>query len=102
MRSTCTASDVRRNEPCPHIFDDTQSTQPHPLSASLPTPMKPSVQLSALLFCLIGMEATAIADVDLHHIVRLQGHGARTVILEAGLGDTMDVWKDIQPRIAAG
>ena len=64
--------------------------------------MKLSVQLSALLFCLTGMEATAIPDVDLHHIVRLQGHGALTVILESGLGDTMDVWKDIQPRIAAG
>jgi len=48
------------------------------------------------------MEATAIPDVDLHHIVRLEGHGLRTVILEAGLGDTMDAWKDIQPRIAAG
>jgi pimeloyl-ACP methyl ester carboxylesterase len=48
------------------------------------------------------MEATAIPDVDLHHVVRLEGHGTSTVILEAGLGDTMDVWKDIQPRIAAG
>jgi pimeloyl-ACP methyl ester carboxylesterase len=36
----------------------------------------------------------------LHHTVRLEGHGASTVILEAGLGDTLDVWKDIQPRIA--
>jgi pimeloyl-ACP methyl ester carboxylesterase len=64
--------------------------------------MKRSVQLSALLFCLTSMEAMAIPDVDLHHVVRLQGHGTRTVILEAGLGDTMDVWKDLQPRIAAG
>ncbi|MGH8322391.1 MAG: alpha/beta fold hydrolase [Steroidobacteraceae bacterium] len=39
---------------------------------------------------------------DLHHVVRLEGNGPRTVILEAGLGDTMDVWKDVQPRIAAG
>jgi pimeloyl-ACP methyl ester carboxylesterase len=101
MRSTCTVSGARRNEPCPHIFDDTQSTQTHLLTGP-PTPMKLSVQLSALLFCLTGMEATAIPDVDLHHIVRLQGHGALTVILESGLGDTMDVWKDIQPRIAAG
>jgi pimeloyl-ACP methyl ester carboxylesterase len=29
------------------------------------------------------------------------GTGARTVILEAGLGDTLAVWKDIQPQIAA-
>jgi pimeloyl-ACP methyl ester carboxylesterase len=61
-----------------------------------------SVRLPALLFCLASMEVTAIPDVDLHHVVRLEGHGPRTVILEAGLGDTMDVWKDIQPRIAAG
>jgi pimeloyl-ACP methyl ester carboxylesterase len=64
--------------------------------------MNLSVRLPALLFCLASMEATAIPDVDLHHIVRLEGHGPRTVILEAGLGDTLDVWKDIQPRIAAG
>jgi pimeloyl-ACP methyl ester carboxylesterase len=64
--------------------------------------MKLSVRLPALLLCLSGMEATAMADVDSHHVVRLEGHGPRTVILEAGLGDTLDVWKDIQPRIAAG
>lgn len=51
---------------------------------------------------LMSMNAAALPDVDLHHVVRLEGHGPRTVILEAGLGDTMDIWKDIQPRIAAG
>jgi pimeloyl-ACP methyl ester carboxylesterase len=35
-----------------------------------------------------------------HHQIHIEGKGARTVILEAGLGDTLDVWKDIQPRIA--
>jgi pimeloyl-ACP methyl ester carboxylesterase len=64
--------------------------------------MKRFVRLPALLLCLTSMEVSAIPDVDLHHIVRLQGHGSSTVILESGLGDTMDVWKDIQPRIAAG
>jgi pimeloyl-ACP methyl ester carboxylesterase len=69
--------------------------------------MKPPLRLIALLFCSMSMEATAVPDteprpVDLHHLVRLEGHGLRTVILEAGLGDTMDIWKDIQPRIAAG
>ncbi|HVW70294.1 MAG TPA: alpha/beta fold hydrolase [Steroidobacteraceae bacterium] len=48
------------------------------------------------------MNAAALPDVDLHHVVRLEGHGPRTVILESGLGDTMDIWKDVQPRIAAG
>jgi pimeloyl-ACP methyl ester carboxylesterase len=40
------------------------------------------------------------ADTDLHHVVRLEGRGSRTVILEAGLGDTLDVWKDVQTKIA--
>ena len=64
--------------------------------------MKPFVRLSTLILSLVSMSAGATADVDLHHIVRLVGHGPRTVILEAGLGDTLDVWKDVQPRIAAG
>jgi len=34
------------------------------------------------------------------HQMRIVGQGSRTVILESGLGDTLDVWKDIQPRIA--
>jgi pimeloyl-ACP methyl ester carboxylesterase len=36
-----------------------------------------------------------------HHQLHIVGSGARTVILESGLGDTLDVWKDIQPQIAA-
>lgn len=64
--------------------------------------MKRSAPIQGLLLCLISMEAIAIPDADLHHVVRLEGHGPLTVILESGLGDTMDVWKDVQPRIAAG
>jgi pimeloyl-ACP methyl ester carboxylesterase len=36
-----------------------------------------------------------------HHQLHIVGTGARTVILEAGLGDTLAVWKDVQPKIAA-
>src|ERR1700742_916616 len=64
--------------------------------------MKPVARLRALLLCLVSANAAALPDVDLHHVARLEGHGPRTVILEAGLGDTLDVWKDVQPRIAAG
>jgi pimeloyl-ACP methyl ester carboxylesterase len=64
--------------------------------------MKLFARVQPLLLCLMSAHAMATADVDPHHIVRLEGHGARTVILEAGLGDTMDVWKDVQSRIAAG
>jgi pimeloyl-ACP methyl ester carboxylesterase len=37
---------------------------------------------------------------DIHHRVRLEGHGPLTVIFEAGLGDTMEVWSYVQPRVA--
>ena len=64
--------------------------------------MKLFVRVQTLLLCLMSANVMAISDVELHHVVRLEGHGTRTVILEAGLGDTMDVWKDVQTRIAAG
>jgi len=35
------------------------------------------------------------------HQVRIEGHGARTVVLEAGLGDTLDTWTNVQTQIAA-
>jgi pimeloyl-ACP methyl ester carboxylesterase len=49
----------------------------------------------------LSLNATT-ADADLHHVVRLEGQGSRTVILEAGLGDTLEVWKEVQGKIAAG
>jgi pimeloyl-ACP methyl ester carboxylesterase len=64
--------------------------------------MKLFVRVQTLLLCLMSTSAVATTDVDLHHVVRLEGHGTRTVILEAGLGDTLDIWKDVQSRIAAG
>ena len=35
------------------------------------------------------------------HQVRIEGRGPLTVVLEAGLGDTLDVWTNVQPLIAA-
>jgi pimeloyl-ACP methyl ester carboxylesterase len=64
--------------------------------------MKLFARALTLLLCLMSASAVATTDVDLHHVVRLEGHGTRTVILEAGLGDTLDIWKDVQSRIAAG
>lgn len=34
--------------------------------------------------------------------VRVEGSGPRTVIFESGLGDTLDVWRAVQPQVAAG
>ncbi len=64
--------------------------------------MKLFARVQTLLLCLMSASAVATTDVELHHVVRLEGHGTRTVILEAGLGDTLDIWKDVQARIAAG
>jgi pimeloyl-ACP methyl ester carboxylesterase len=47
-----------------------------------------------------AVSASAVSKESLSHQMRIVGTGARTVILESGLGDTLEVWKDIQPRIA--
>jgi pimeloyl-ACP methyl ester carboxylesterase len=60
--------------------------------------------LRALPLCCVSTVALAaeiVAGDVSHHQIHLEGRGARTVILESGLGDTLEVWKDIQPRIAA-
>jgi pimeloyl-ACP methyl ester carboxylesterase len=73
--------------------------------------MKPFARLPLLLLAAasaVGAQqaAWALQADELHHRVRLEGHseGHRTgtVILESGLGDTIEVWNAIQPRIAAG
>jgi pimeloyl-ACP methyl ester carboxylesterase len=57
-----------------------------------------------LLLLVVASTANAVPADELHHRIRLEGHtgGKGTVILESGVGDTLDVWKAIQPRIAAG
>lgn len=47
-------------------------------------------------------DAAALTEVVPQHRVRIEGSGPRTVILESGLGDTLEVWKDVQERIANG
>ena len=46
--------------------------------------------------------ASAVLSESLHHRVRLEGRGTPTIILESGLGDTLDVWSTVQPLIASG
>jgi pimeloyl-ACP methyl ester carboxylesterase len=61
------------------------------------------MKLYPLLLALVTSSAWAIPADDLHHRVKIiEGPGARTVVLESGVGDTLDVWKNIQPEIAAG
>ncbi len=61
-----------------------------------------SKRLQASLLSLFVTGAFAVSADSLHHRVKLEGKGARTVILESGLGDTLDVWKTVQPLIASG
>lgn len=55
--------------------------------------------IARLLLVALG-PLIAFADVPQHE-VRIEGNGPRVVVFEAGLGDTLDVWQEIQPRIAA-
>jgi pimeloyl-ACP methyl ester carboxylesterase len=64
--------------------------------------MSLSIRLQASLLCLFVTGAVATPAEGLHHRVKLEGRGSRTVILESGLGDTLEVWSAVQPQIAAG
>ena len=64
--------------------------------------MSVSKRLPAWLLSLFVSGAFAIPADSLHHRVKFEGKGRRTVILESGLGDTLEVWNAVQPLIAAG
>ena len=59
-----------------------------------------NLQRMALLVLASLTTLSAQADIA-RHKVRIEGHGPRTVVFEAGLGDTLDVWNNVQPLIAA-
>lgn len=63
--------------------------------------MSVSKRLQPWLLSLVVTGAFAVPAGSLHHRVKLEGKGKRTVILEAGLGDTLEVWNSVQPLIAA-
>ena len=52
---------------------------------------------------LVGIAAAAGASTlpPPHHRVHIEGEGPRTVVLESGFGDTLDIWQTIQPEVAA-
>jgi pimeloyl-ACP methyl ester carboxylesterase len=67
-------------------------------------PSLPFATLARLALAILSLSAVlttaAASNESLSHQTKILGEGSRTVILESGLGDTLDVWKDIQPRIA--
>lgn len=42
-----------------------------------------------------------MAQATTHPIIGYAGAGPRTIVLESGFGDTLDIWQTIQPRVAA-
>ncbi len=58
------------------------------------------VVVSLLFAC--STTAWGLTPGNLQHRVHVEGEGSVTVLLESGLGDTLDVWKDVQPQIASG
>jgi pimeloyl-ACP methyl ester carboxylesterase len=59
-------------------------------------------RLQASLLCSFATGVFAVPAESLHHRIKLEGKGHPTVILESGLGDTLEVWSKVQPLIAAG
>jgi len=64
----------------------------------VPSPLR-SAQI--LLVVLAGAATTSVSGSTESHLQMLiAGHGPRTVVLASGLGDTLDIWKTVQPLIA--
>src|SRR6266704_3721215 len=64
--------------------------------------MRVSKRLPAWLLSLVVTGTFAFPADSLNHRFKLEGKGTPTVILESGLGDTLDVWNAVQPLIATG
>lgn len=56
--------------------------------------------VQACVLAAAAAAAPAGEHVSLH--MRVEGSGPRTVVFESGLGDTLDVWSNVQRRVAAG
>jgi pimeloyl-ACP methyl ester carboxylesterase len=56
----------------------------------------------ALGVVLSGVCASVGANTEApHHRAHIEGAGPRTIVLESGFGDTLDIWQTIQSRVAA-
>jgi pimeloyl-ACP methyl ester carboxylesterase len=65
-------------------------------------PLKPlRAVLLLLVLASVASSVSASSGEGARHKVRIDGRGPLTVVLEAGLGDTLEVWADLQPLIAA-
>jgi pimeloyl-ACP methyl ester carboxylesterase len=63
-------------------------------------PSQPLHWLQTLTIAFACFALCAFDSTDIPHMqMRISGHGARTVVLAAGLGDTLDIWNTVQPLI---
>jgi len=58
---------------------------------------------SALSVALSAVCAAVGANTEVppHHRAHIEGAGPRTIVLESGFGDTLDIWQTVQSRVAA-
>ncbi|MGH8286576.1 MAG: alpha/beta fold hydrolase [Steroidobacteraceae bacterium] len=49
----------------------------------------------------VALGAPALADDPASLAAHVEGEGSTTIVLLSGLGDTLDVWADVQPAMAA-
>jgi pimeloyl-ACP methyl ester carboxylesterase len=76
------------------------------LAADMMRPARQRIARSLLvaLALALGVPATATTSParEAHGLfARVEGSGSPTIILESGLGDTLDVWRHVQPAIAS-
>lgn len=65
------------------------------------TTFEPRCIARALLAALGAWLAPAVASSASPLSAHIEGAGPATIVFASGLGDTLDVWADVQPRIAA-
>ena len=62
-------------------------------------PLTPLQAILLVLTCVASSVSASSGD-RVRHKVRIDGRGPLTVVFEAGLGDTLDTWANVQPLIA--
>jgi pimeloyl-ACP methyl ester carboxylesterase len=72
------------------------------LERAHPTSLLPRSLLPALLAALGGLIGSqALAEGPTTFAAHTEGAGTTTIVLLSGLGDTLDVWRQVQPAMAA-
>lgn len=59
------------------------------------------LRTSSWLLLLSFASGFACADAPVRHRTHIEGKGGPTIVLENGLGDTYEVWQDVQSKIAS-